>query len=280
MVAGARLLLVLALVAVVAEAPGAATAPRPTVDRFDEQRAFAFLARQVRLGPRPAGSAASRRLAALIRSRLPNGRYQHVPGGLRNVVGEVRGRDARRRVVVGAHYDTKDIPGFVGANDGASGTAVVVELARSIRPRTIRPTIVFVLFDGEESPRGTPFPERGLRGSKVAARAFRDAEAMILLDMVGDRRLSIPRELRSSTELWARLQASATRVGVGRVFRGTAEFAVIDDHVPFWQVGVPAIDVIDFDFPCWHRRCDNLDAVSARSLDIVGEAVLELLRTW
>ena len=89
------------------------------------------------------------------------------------------------------------MPGFVGANDGASGTAVAVELARSIEPRTLRPTVVFVLFDGEESPRGTPdseFGEHGLRGSKVAAPRSSHAEAMILLDFVGDRRLRIPHE--------------------------------------------------------------------------------------
>ncbi len=75
-------------------------------------------------------------------------------------------------MIVGAHYDTKDEPGFVGANDGASGTAVAVELARTLKPRQIRPTVVFILFDGEESPRGTPdseFDQRGLRGSKAIA---------------------------------------------------------------------------------------------------------------
>ena len=108
-----------------------ATAPTPTVDRVDEQAAWSRLVRQVRLGPRPAGSPASRKLATQLKAELPNGRFQAVPGGLRNVVGFVPGRDPSRTVVVGAHYDTKDLPGFVGANDGAGGTALVVELARS-----------------------------------------------------------------------------------------------------------------------------------------------------
>ena len=95
--------------------------------------------RQVRLGPRPAGSPASRKLAAQLKAELPNGRFQAVPGGLRNVVGFVPGRDPSRTVVVGAHYDTKDLPGFVGANDGAGGTALVVELARTVKPRELRP---------------------------------------------------------------------------------------------------------------------------------------------
>ena len=110
-----------------------ATAPTPTVDRVDEQAAWSRLVRQVRLGPRPAGSPASRKLATQLKAELPRGSFQAVPGGLRNVVGFVPGRDPSRTVVVGAHYDTKDLPGFVGANDGAGGTALVVELARTRR---------------------------------------------------------------------------------------------------------------------------------------------------
>jgi hypothetical protein len=253
--------------------------PRPSVDRFDGGAAFRLLREQVGLGPRPAGSEASQRLAERLRSLLPQGRFQDVPGGLRNVIGTVPGRE-QGYVVVGAHYDTKDIPGFVGANDGASGTAIVTQLARTIRGP--RHTIQFVLFDGEESPRGTSdadFEEEGLRGSRVAARVFRDARAMVLLDFVGDRRLSIPREANSRPGLWRRLRAAAQRVGAGRVFPPETSGAVLDDHIPFLRVGVPAIDLIDFDFPCFHRRCDDLSAVSQRSVDAVGESVYELLRT-
>jgi glutaminyl-peptide cyclotransferase len=254
-------------------------APRPAVNRFDGDAAFRLLREQVALGPRPAGSEASRVLAKRLRSLLPRGRFQEVPGGLRNVIGSVRGREPGF-VVVGAHYDTKDIPGFVGANDAASGTAVVTELARTIRRP--RHTIHFILFDGEESPRGTPdedFLAEGLRGSKVAAPVFRDARAMVLLDFVGERRLSIPREQLSSPGLWRRLRAAAERVGVGRVFPPETFAPVQDDHIPFLRRGVPSIDLIDFTFPCFHRRCDDLSAVSERSVDAVGETVYELLRT-
>jgi glutaminyl-peptide cyclotransferase len=256
--------------------------PRPAaerrVDRFDEDRAWAWLVRQVELGPRPAGSAASRRLAAQLRRALPKGRYQPVPGGLRNVIGTTPGRERGRTVVVGAHYDTKDLPGFLGANDGASGTAVAVELARTIkRPRH---TLKFILFDGEESPRGTPdrlFRQRGLRGSKVAARRYRDARAMVLLDFVGDRQLSIPREGYSSPGLWRRMRAAARAVGVGRHFPPGVRGPIADDHLPFLEEGVPSIDLIDFDFPCWHRVCDDLSSVSEASLDVTGESVHRLL---
>ena len=251
---------------------------RPTVDRFDSAAAWRLLEDQVELGPRPAGSEASRQLAERLRRLLPEGRFQSVPGGLRNVIGTVRGREPGY-IVVGAHYDTKDIDGFVGANDGASGTAVVTELARTVeRPRH---TIHFVLFDGEESPRGVDdaqFAEEGLRGSKVAAPRFRQARAMVLLDFVGDRRLGIPREGLSNLRLWSRLRAAARRAGTIRAFPDESQGRIQDDHLPFLQAGVPSIDLIDFDFRCWHRLCDDLGAVSERSVDVSGETVLELIR--
>ena len=256
----------------------ARTTAAPTVNRFDGAAAFRLLRRQVELGPRPAGSPESRRLARLLKRIVPRGRYQEVPGGLRNVIGTVRGREPGY-VVVGAHYDTKDIPGFVGANDGASGTAVVAELARSMRRP--RHTIQFVFFDGEETPRGVPdsqFERYGLRGSKVAAPAFSDARAMVLLDFVGDKNLAIRREQYSRAGLWRRLRAAAKRVGAARAFPSTLQGGVLDDHIPFLKEGVPSIDLIDFEFPCWHRRCDDMSAVSQRSVDAVGETVYELLR--
>ena len=259
-----------------------ATAPTPTVDRVNEQAAWSRLVRQVQLGPRPAGSPASRKLATQLKAELPNGRFQAVPGGLRNVVGSVRGRDPSRTVVVGAHYDTKDLAGFVGANDGAGGTALVVELARTLQPRELRPTVVFILFDGEESPSDATgdFYSTGLRGSKAAAPRYRNAEAMILLDFVADRDLSLPRETNSNPALWRRLRAAAKRVGTLSVFPASTTYPVIDDHVPFQRVGVPSIDLIDFTYPCWHSSCDNLSKVSKRSLDAVGETVYELLRSF
>jgi hypothetical protein len=261
--------------------------PAPAVARarqhlFNGPAAFRLLKLQLSYGERPAGSPASRRLAKKLRSLMPRGAYQAVPNGLRNVVGTVPGRDPSRLVVVGAHYDSKDQKGFLGANDGAGGTAAVVTLARQLKPRTIGPTVKFVLFDGEETPAGVSddeFYDKGLRGSKVAARAFKKAEAMILLDFVADRELSLPREGTSDTKLWAKLRTAAKRAGVGRTFpRGTG-VSIQDDHTPFLNAGVPSIDLIDWDFPCYHKTCDDLSAVSERSLDASGEAVAGLLRT-
>jgi hypothetical protein len=255
----------------------AAPAERPKADKFDSAAAWKLLQEQVELGPRPAGSAKSLELARRLRELLPHGHFEKVPGGLRNVVGTIPGREPGY-IVVGAHYDTKDIHGFVGANDGAGGTAVVTELARTIkRPRH---TLKIVLFDGEESPRGTPdrlFAQRGLRGAKVAAKRYRHARAMVLLDFVADEHLRIPREGSSDRELWGRLRAAARAVGVGRYFPADVQGTIYDDHLPFLRQGVPSIDLIDFDFPCWHKQCDDLSAVSERSLDVTGEAVYRFL---
>jgi Zn-dependent M28 family amino/carboxypeptidase len=100
---------------------------------------------------------------------------------------------------------------------------------------------------------------------------------MILLDMVGDRELTIPREGRSDPALWKRLRNASRRVGVGAVFPAKTQGRILDDHYPFVKTGVPAIALIDFTYPCWHTTCDDLSAVSIRSIDAVGETVLELL---
>ena len=260
-------------------------AAAPRVDRFDSERAFAELRRQVELGPRPAGSDVLRGLARRLRRELPRGRFERVPGHprLRNVVGRIRG--TKPAIVVAAHYDTKDLPGFVGANDGAAGTAAVLELARALRamerPRGA-PQVRFVLFDGEEaSDDSRPFRETGLRGSSAyAARHADEIGALILLDFIATKDLSIRRERNSDRGLWRQLRAAAGKVGAASAFPpGSLDGALIDDHVPFLERGVPAIDVIQWPYECYHRRCDDVSAVSERSLDRTGEAVLQLVRT-
>jgi len=251
----------------------------PAADRFDGARALQDVRMQVALGPRPAGSAASQELARRIVARIPKGHFQAVPGGLRNVVGRIPGRDRKRTVIVGAHYDTKDLPGFVGANDGASGVAVLLELARTIRPRTVRPNVVLLFFDGEEKPRADgDFLEEGVRGSRAAVRLFKRRWPVVVVDMVGDRTLSIPREAGSDARLWRRIRSAAVRVGATSAFPAQTAPVVLDDHTPFQQAGFPAVDIIDFTFPCWHLACDDLGAVSARSLDRVGETLAAFLR--
>ncbi len=259
---------------------GSAAPAPPTADRFDARRAFADLRMQVELGPRPAGSAASRELAGRLVARLPEGGFEAVPGDLRNVVGRLPGRG--KAIVLGAHYDTKDLPGFVGANDGAGGVAVVLELARVLAAdrRACQREVRVVLFDGEESPRGSSdFAADGLRGSRAYLAAHpRGHRAMILVDFVADRDLSIPREASSNPALWGKLRRAAAAAGAAHVFPDRVGGGVLDDHTPFLERGVPAIDLIDFDYPYFHTPADSLERVSARSLDLVGETLVVLLR--
>jgi glutaminyl-peptide cyclotransferase len=251
---------------------------------FDEQRAYADVRSQVARGPRPAGSPASRQLGDWLRARLPHGRFEAVPGGLRNVVGTLPGRAPA--IVIGAHYDTKDLPGLVGADDGASGTAVVLELARALARPGVRPRngreLRFVLFDGEESPAGAPRADgarAGLRGSRAYLRRHRgEAGEMLAIDLVGQRDLRLRRELGSDAGLWARLRATADEAGVGDAFPSGTIPAVRDAHAPFAGARIPAIDVIDRDYPCLHRTCDTLAQIDPASLDAVGEAVIGLVR--
>lgn len=257
------------------------------VDHFDAQRAWRIVERQLAYGQRPAGSAQLRRLARTLRPLLPNGRFERLPGepGLRNVVGTLPGR--KPGILVGAHYDTLvEPPGFVGANNGAAGTAVVIEAARAlsrVRRSAGAREVRFVLFDGEEPAAGLPeettdFYSEGLRGSRayVARHPDRTA-AMLLLDYVGNRGLRLPREGSSTPALWDRVRAAARRVGAGRFFPGETGATIVDDHTPFLRAGVPAVDFIDWSYP-GHDRSDTLDKLSRQSLDAVGETVVEVVK--
>src|SRR3954470_9190954 len=257
----------------------AATAAK-RVDRFDEDRAWKWLNYQVDLGPRPAGSPAAKHLAAFIEARLPNSHLEAVPGGLTNVVGKIPGKG--KAIVLGAHYDTKDLPGFVGAEDGAGGTAEMLELARGLRNAKRAknaPPIWFVAFDGEEATDDSDFLGTGVRGAKAFVRKHGSkVRELVLLDFVANQELAIPYEQSSDPEMWADLRAAASHVGAGDAFPDREQGTVEDDHTPFLQRGIPAIDLIDFNFPCWHKTCDDLSAVSKTSLDKSGEAVYEFLR--
>lgn len=248
-------------------------------DRFDAPRAFRLIERQVAIGHRPAGSPASRRLGRILRRRLPHGAFEPVPGGLRNVVGTLPGPGPA--IVIGAHYDSEALPKrFVGANDSAAGTAAVIELARDLKrelPAGHR-QIRFVLFDGEEEPANcTPFIDCGLRGSKAYVAAHpRATGRMILLDYIANKDLRIPREGDSDPALWAKLRAAAAEVGAAGVFPDRAGAPILDDHIPFLEAGVPAIDLIDFSYRFKDTNQDTIDKLSVASLDAVGETVARL----
>jgi glutaminyl-peptide cyclotransferase len=254
--------------------------------RFDAARAWQLVKLQVASGQRPAGSPQLRKLAAELRPLLPSGRFEAIQGEprLQNVVGTLPG--IKPGIVVGAHYDTLASPkDFVGANNGAAGSAIVVEASRALRQmqasRNLR-EVRFVLFDGEEPPGVLPeetnnFYSEGLRGSRayVAANPNRTM-AMILLDYVGNRGLWLPREGTSDEGLWNHLLIAANTVGTGRFFSDKTGTAIEDDHTPFLRAGVPAIDLIDWRYP-GHSLADGLDKLSRQSLDAVGETIIQLV---
>lgn len=278
---------------------GAETTASPVDDgRFDASRAFADLEAQVAIGPRPAGSPASRETAELIADRLRQAGAEDVTiqRPWLNVLGTVPGRKPGT-VVVGAHHDTKDDvpPPFEGANDGASGVAVLLELARTLPNPLPGPSVQIVAFDGEEAPGDEPFLEAGIRGSRQyvelatggggqGAPPLDQLRAMVLFDLVGDCDLAIPREELSDPGLYAQFADGSEAVdGDPAPFVGTRG-VVADDHVPFVQAGIPAVDLIDFTFgpgdspgAWWHTPEDTLDKVCPESLDAVGEAALRAI---
>jgi hypothetical protein len=276
-----RAVLALGCVLCAAGCGGGAAHPQPA-GRFDSARAWSLARMQLGYGQRPAGSPQLWRLAVRLRALLPHGRFEPLPHepGLRNVVGTLPG--TKPGIVVGAHYDTLAAPqGFVGANNGAAGPAIVIEVARALareKPRPGEREVRFVLFDGEEPARGLPeqskdFFHAGLRGSRayVAANPHR-TYAMLLLDYVANKGLRLPREANSSPRLWARVREAAKAVGAARTFPPGTGPALIDDHSPFLAAGVPSVDLIDWTYP-GHAVTDRLDKLSPRSIDAVGETV-------
>jgi glutaminyl-peptide cyclotransferase len=254
---------------------------------FDPGRAFRDLRAQVTIGPRSAGSPGSRREVRLIVSRLREARLRRavVQRPHRNVVARLRGTRPGV-IVVGAHHDTKDaIPGFVGANDGASGVAVLLELARVLPRPFPGPSIALAFFDAEEARGSRSFQRDGTRGSRQFVRlargarqaspALRAIRAMFLVDLVGDCDLQIPREGNSDRRLYALMS--------GPPFGGETA-GILDDHIPFLAAGIPAVDLIDFSYGpggspgAWfHTREDTLDKVCPGSLGAVGRPLIRAL---
>jgi Zn-dependent M28 family amino/carboxypeptidase len=285
-----------ALVIVVVAAGGCGDSDEPAApDRFDEQRAYADVQGQLAFGPRPTGSAGNARNARFIADELEKAGAEDVEiqSPYANVVGTIPGSEPGA-VVVGAHHDTKDIPGFLGANDGASGVAVVLELARALAAEAPLdgPSVHLALFDAEEARGERPFETDGTRGSrqyvklaegggKQGSPPLDEIEAMALFDLVGDCALEIPLESGSDPALYALFADAATeRTGEAAPFVGSTT-PIGDDHIPFTEAGIPAVDLIDLAFgdgpspgSYWHTLEDTLDKVCAESLDAVGEAAV------
>lgn len=285
---------------------GAAVSPLPvTIDgaqaaqsgpaKFDSSKAWEHLRQMVLIGERPAGSAGIRATRAYITRQLssfglvaeeqvfvaqtPKGPIEMV-----NLLVRLPGKRTDRILFTG-HYDTKLLPKFVGASDGASSAAFLIELARVLKDQPRELTYEFVWFDGEEAVGNwvqfvdSTYGSRYYVQAAKKANALTSIKAMILVDMIGDKNLTLRREAKSTKWLKDIIWGTAKRVGHGAVFMDE-ETDIQDDHDEFLKEGVPSVDIIDLDYPEWHNEaacCDDLTKVSARSLQIVGDVVLAAL---
>jgi len=262
---------------------------------FDSNRAWEHLRKQVSFGPRPSGTPAivetRRYIVDQLKAAGITSKEQMFIGmtplgevSMANVIATIPGK-RRERIVLASHFDTKLYREFrfVGANDGASSTAALLEIGRVLKARQNAGqnefTIELLFLDGEEA----RMPEwRGLDntyGSRHYVEAAQKdkslgtVKALVLLDMIGDKDLRIRRDANSTPWLVDIVWAAAAKLGHSGTFSNELT-TIEDDHVPFLRAGVPAVDIIDLDNPTWHTPQDTLDFVNARSLQTVGDVVL------
>ena len=275
-----------------------------TVAAFDERRAYEHVRKLVEFGPRPSGSKQLEKAREYIVAELEKYGLKvtadefkvETPAGRRkmvNVTAEVAGQNADF-IILASHYDTKLFKNmrFVGANDGGSSTGVLLELARVLASAARKPRYGYrlVFFDGEEavcrewdecSKPGAPDNTYGSRRyvAQLQERGeLKRLRAMILLDMVGYRRLQLGRDSMSTKWLVDIIWQAARERGYGEQFVEREEAIGSDDHEPFLKAGVPAADIIQLNsYPHWHTAEDTLDKIDPRSLKAVGDTVLSSL---
>ncbi|MBM3809207.1 MAG: M28 family peptidase [Acidimicrobiia bacterium] len=260
---------------------------------FDSTRAWEHLRQQVAIGPRPSGSAGNVKNRDYIKAQMAalgikvveqpfEGQTPLGPVKMVNLIATIPGKRPDR-IILASHFDTKLFREvrFVGASDGASSTAALIELGRVLKTRQQLPfTYELLFFDGEEAVvewTGTDntYGSRHYVDHARKTGTLQSIRALILLDMIGDRDLTIRRESHSTRWLTDIVWATASKLG-HRQFMDE-ETTVEDDHIPFVKAGVAALDIIDLDYPQWHTPQDTLDAVSARSLQVVGDVVVASL---
>jgi len=264
---------------------------------FSGQSAHDFTAKVVAFGPRTPGSPAARKLSAYLVTTLKSFGYAVTedrftaktprgPVAMVNVIAKKPGKPGARALAVSGHYDTKVFPfPFVGANDAGSSTGAVLELARCLKDTPTAKDIYFVFHDGEEAFNEWTSDD-SLYGSRHLSALWKKdgtlarLDALINLDMIGDKDLHIVEEQYSSEVLRRLLWNVAAEKGYSRSFDG-GQFPIEDDHVPYLRLGVRALDLIDFSYgpnhKWWHTSDDTMDKVSPQSLQIVGSVVAETL---
>ncbi len=246
-------------------------------------------------GPRPPGSPAHEQTRKYIEAALMSWKLKpevdsftaSTPVGkiaMHNIVAKIPGK-TERVVILSGHYDTKRMPEirFVGANDGGSSTGLLLELTRMVATGPKRDLTVWVAFlDGEEAVGGEWTTSDSLHGSKHMAQQLKASgkealvQAVINVDMIGDKNLGLWRETNSSGWLTDMVREVAAGLGLMKVF-GPEIKNVEDDHLPFLAIGIPAVDLIDLSYDPWHTEKDTLDKISPASLDAVGRIVLGTL---
>jgi Zn-dependent M28 family amino/carboxypeptidase len=265
----------------------------PTQATFEGKRAYDHVTAQMDFGPRITGTEGNRKTGDYIAEQLrtygwsvefQTFTYRDTP--VRNVIGRANvGKGPI--IILGAHYDTRrwadqdpahsrdPVP---GANDGASGVAVLLELARVLDLHQVRHEIWLAFFDAEDN--GGIDGWSWIVGSTHMAQSLTvQPEAMILVDMVGDAGQRIYFDGNSDLALSQRIWKIAAQLEYGDHFIPQVRWLMIDDHTPFAQRGVPAIDIIDFDYPYWHTVADTADKVSPDSLERVGRTLQVFLET-
>ncbi len=264
---------------------------QPLWEKFSGGNAFAHVQKLVELGPRPAASEALEQSRGYIKVELEKSgwhvtRQTFTDKTLRGAITFVNlvatfGENPAPSFLLCSHYDTKafDTVRFVGANDGGSSTGLLIEMARVLASEPkLAAKIELVFFDGEEAFEN--FTETdGLYGSRHFAEELRRSTGAkkfrggILFDMIGDKSLVVTLPPDSPPKLSRNILAAADALKLRDHFTYFSN-GVTDDHTPLNAVGIPVIDLIDFDFPPWHTAEDTLDKVSAESLEIVGRVAL------
>ena len=253
---------------------------------FDGSRAFADVEAQVAMGPRTPGSAGHAQIREWMRAELESAGWmvevhetERLGHPIYNFIAKRNTEPAE--IILGAHYDTrffsdsdpdpsKQTQPVPGANDGASGVAVLLELARTLPEDTVPVWLVF--FDAEDNGRIPGWD--WILGSRAFVEEIPvQPRAVVIVDMIGDADLNIHLERNSDPIIRAEIWSTAERLGHGDVFINSEKYSILDDHTPFLEAGIPAVDIIDFDYPYWHTTQDTLDKVSPESLHAVGETV-------
>jgi len=242
---------------------------------------------QINFGPRIPGTQGSLHTAEYIKNQLLGygwnvmfQEFQFEGVLIRNII--ARNSDSRPKTIFGAHYDTrrysdqeeadsmKKIP-VPGANDGASGTALLIELGKILSNSTESYWLVF--FDGEDQGYIEDW-EWSVGAGYFAQHLEQNPDQVIIVDMIGDKDLNIFIEKNSDSDLCQAIWESSSQLKYQKYFIPEEKYAMIDDHLPFLEMGIPACLLIDFDYPYWHTNGDTLDKVSGINISIVGEVLL------